>query len=507
MKTARNIFKSIIGGAFVFGLTASVFAEAPPPRADLNITDNARIRAVTLPATDFSKPEAYEAMQGGATTLAGHHGRDVYTKPAPNLSPEALLNFNLGKALFEKFWVSSPSSTQASDGLGPLYNARSCHSCHLRNGRGEPPRDGDATSFVLRLARPAEGEESQKQIEKMGWVNLPDPVYGKQLQDFAVPGLQAEGKVQVSYGDVEVTMGDGTAVTLRKPSYRIAEPNYGPIDAKTTLSPRIAQPMIGLGLIEAIAPDDILAGADPDDKNGDGISGRAATTPEGNGHAQVLGLFGWKAQHATVRAQSAAALNTDIGISSPDEPASHGDCTSAEAKCLSMADGVQSRLGDSEAPDPVMELLTDYSSTLAVPARRDVGNPEVLEGKQQFYAAGCIACHRSKFVTRRDAARKESAFQLIWPYSDFLLHDMGEGLADGQQVGTADGREWRTPPLWGIGLSGVANGRRFFLHDGRARTLEEAILWHGGEAELSKDRYMKMKKKDRDALVRFLESL
>jgi CxxC motif-containing protein (DUF1111 family) len=175
--------------------------------------------------------------------------------------------------------------------------------------------------------------------------------------------------------------------------------------------------------------------------------------------------------------------------------------------CLKMPSGVQSRLGDTEAPDPVMELITLYSANLAVPARRDVSDPQVLEGKKQFYEAGCPACHHPKFVTRKNTENKAAAFQLIWPYSDLLLHDMGEGLADGQQVGTASGREWRTPPLWGIGLSQEVNGGGFYLHDGRARTLEEAILWHGGEAELSKNVYINMEKRQRNNLVRFLESL
>lgn len=507
MKTTRN--KTALFAAAALPLFAVMAANGltADKRADLDAKDAARVKAVTTPTSDFTKAEPFEIMQGGAGTSVGKTDRQAFMKPAANLKGDALLDFTLGKALFEKFWVSAPSSTQASDGLGPLYNARSCHSCHLRNGRGEPPHGEDATSFVLRLAREPGTAEEQGELAKDGLVNLPDPVYGKQLQGLAVPGLLAEGKPNVTYSDMDVMFPDGTSVRLRKPSYTVKGQNYGPFSADTTLSPRIAQPMVGMGLIEAIAKDDILAGADPDDANHDGVSGRPAMVPEGPDHALVLGRFGWKAQHATVRAQSAAALNTDIGISSPDEPDSHGDCTLTETKCRSMADGVQPRLGSTEAPDPVMDLLTAYSALLAVPARRDVGDVEVLRGKRQFYAAGCPACHTPKFVTRRDAARPETAFQLIWPYSDFLLHDMGEGLADGQQVGEAGGREWRTQPLWGIGLTNVVNGRQVFLHDGRARTLEEAILWHGGEAGMSKNLYMKMEKQDRQALIRFLESL
>ncbi len=488
--------------ATAFPLTAQAV-----PRDDLTQVEHARVEKVTRPTTDFSRAEPFEAMPGGAGTFDNKPNRRAFMHPSANLDADALLDHKLGKALFEKFWVSSPSSTQASDGLGPLYNARSCHSCHLRNGRGEPPRaDGDATSFVLRLAQDPQTDVEKQALATGRLMNIPDPVYGGQLQDFAVAGLLAEGSPRVEYSDLEVRMADGSTVTLRQPGYSIVDRAYGPLSPQTSLSPRIAQPMIGLGLIEAIAPADILSRADPEDANADGISGRPSLVADG-GNGKALGLFGWKAQHATVRAQSAAALNTDIGISSPDQPNAHGDCTAREKDCLALPTGVQTRLGDTEAPDPVMDLITAYAASLAVPARRDVDDPQVLQGKEHFYEADCIACHRPKFVTRRDAAHRANAFQLIWPYSDFLLHDMGESLADGQRVGEATGREWRTAPLWGIGLNGKVNGRLFFMHDGRARSLEEAILWHGGEAELSKKHYTNMEKQDRDALIRFLESL
>ena len=172
-----------------------------------------------------------------------------------------------------------------------------------------------------------------------------------------------------------------------------------------------------------------------------------------------------------------------------------------------MPNGEQNRLGSTEAPDPVLELVTFYSENLAVPARRDVSEPQVLAGKQLFYELGCISCHRPKFVTSRNANNKAHRFQLIWPYSDFLLHDMGEDLADGQQVGVANGREWRTQPLWGIGLTKIVSGHTFFLHDGRARNLGEAILWHGGEAKNARDGFASLEKKSRNALLKFLESL
>ena len=265
--------------------------------------------------------------------------------------------------------------------------------------------------------------------------------------------------------------------------------------------------MIGLGLIEAIHPADIARNADPDDLDGDGVSGRVALTRDPESGEIVLGRFGWKAQNPTVRHQSASAFAGDIGISSPEVPKHFGDCTEAQYNCLKMTTGVQARLGETEAPDPVMDLVTFYSKNLAVPARRNVDDPTVLRGKELFYGTGCTSCHTPKYVTRRDTDDKAQAFQLIWPYSDFLLHDMGDGLADGQQVGVANGREWRTPPLWGIGLTETVNGHTFFLHDGRARNLTEAILWHGGEAQAARDAFAAMERDDRDALLAFLESL
>jgi CxxC motif-containing protein (DUF1111 family) len=221
----------------------------------------------------------------------------------------------------------------------------------------------------------------------------------------------------------------------------------------------------------------------------------------------VLGRFGWKASAPTIKAQTAEAFSGDIGISTPLVTDSFGECSIAQSVCRDAPNGVQPRLGEVEAPDPVLDLVTFYSKNLAVPARRDTAKPDVLKGKQLFYAAGCAACHVPKFVTSRDALDPPQRFQLIWPYSDFLVHDMGEGLADGATNGDAGPREWRTAPLWGIGLTHTVNGHTLFLHDGRARNLTEAILWHGGEAWRARDHFKDLDKADRDALLAFLESL
>ncbi|SIQ73146.1 CxxC motif-containing protein, DUF1111 family [Rhizobium sp. RU20A] len=483
-------------------------SDLPASRTDLSASDLKRVQSVTAPTADFSKAETFEAMSGGAGTSVATINTNIFSHGSENLSLEGEERFKLGNALFRKLWVSSPSSTQASDGLGPLFNARSCQECHIKDGRGHPPGpDGIATSMFLRLARPAETAEEADAIARHALANLPDPVYGTQLQDRAVPGLAAEGRMTIRYTEVPVTLAGGEIVSLRRPVYGVADLAYGPLGEATTLSPRVTPAMIGLGLIEAIHPADILAGADPDDHDHDGISGKASLARDPATHGLMLGRFGWKAQVPTIRQQTADAFAGDIGISSPDARRDHGDCMPAQTACLALPTGVQPRLGDTEAPNPVLDLVSFYSRHLAVPARRKASLPETLSGKKIFYETGCTACHRPKFVTRRDTEDQALAFQLIWPYSDFLLHDMGEWLADGQAVGDADGREWRTPPLWGIGLTETVSGHTFFLHDGRARNLTEAILWHGGEAKAARDRFAALDAADRKALLTFLESL
>ncbi|WP_245410512.1 di-heme oxidoredictase family protein [Notoacmeibacter marinus] len=477
-------------------------------RDDLSEADRQRVIGVTEPASAFDEPEPFEAMSGGAATSTKLVNRDAFSQFSANLTFAEEERFKLGNALFRKLWVASPSSTKASDGLGPLFNARACQNCHLKDGRGRPPEPGEpAVSMLVRLGKPAVTADEKAALENFLAPAIPDDTYGGQLQTAAVPGLEPEGQVDIHYEEVPVTLDDGTVVSLRKPHYSLRDLAYGPLDEGVSLSPRIANPMIGMGLIQAIHPADLARNADPDDADDDGISGRLAWARGSVASNVVPGRFGWKAQNATVHEQSAEALAGDIGISSPPVPRSYGDCTEAQTACFAQPNGEQERLGPTEAPDPVIGLIAFYSENLAVPERRNVGDETVLAGKAAFYNAGCASCHTPKFVTRRDASNKAHAFQLIWPYSDFLLHDMGEGLEDGQQVGRANGREWRTQPLWGIGLTETVSGHTLFLHDGRARNLQEAILWHGGEAQSARDAYAAMEKPEREALIAFLESL
>lgn len=480
-----------------------------PHRTDLSLADRARVASVLMPPESYDTAQPFEAMSGGAASFTGTPDGNAFSRFSQNLSFEQEADFNIGDSLFTKLWVSSPSSTQASDGLGPLFNARSCQSCHLKDGRGHPPVDDNdsAISMFLRLSVPPRTPEEFAALESRAMLRIPEPTYGGQFQDLAVPGLQAEGRMVISYEEEEVVLGDGEVVSLRRPTYSVADLGYGAMDPEVMLSPRVAPPMIGLGLIEAIHPGDILALADPDDGDGDGVSGRPSWVMNERAGELALGLFGWKGSNPTVRQQSAGAFAGDIGISTPDVPTSHGDCTENQPDCLAMPVGVQDRLGDTEAPDPVLDLVTFYASNLAVPMRRDVDDPEVLLGKMLFNDLGCAACHQPNYVTRRDAASDAHQFQLIWPYSDFLLHDLGEGLADNRPVGDASGVEWKTPPLWGIGLTETVNGHTQFLHDGRARSLLEAVLWHGGEAEEARDAVAELATDDRHALIAFLESL
>lgn len=477
-------------------------------RDDLSAEDRAKVSAVTKDADQFSKPEPFELMSAGAATSRKKLDRDAFSHASANITFDEETDFRLGNSLFEKLWASSPSSTLASDGLGPLYNARSCHGCHIRDGRGRPPLpDEEAVSLFLRVSVPPRTDDERQMLADKQMLVIPEPTYGKQIQNFAVVGLSGEARFDIETQDIPVTLNGGETVILKKPTYHLRDLAYGDMDPEVMISPRVAPPMIGLGLLEAIHPGDIEANADPDDQDGNGISGKISWVRDPKTDTLAIGRFGWKASTPDVRTQAASAFSGDVGISTPDFPANWGDCTENQKSCREWQHGEQLHLGVSEAPDPIMGLVTFYSENLAVPARRNVDKTDVLRGKEVFYTVGCASCHRPKYVTSRNAANKAHRFQLIWPYTDLLLHDMGPDLADGRPVGDASGNEWKTPPLWGIGLTQTVNGHTRFLHDGRARNLLEAVLWHGGEAEPAKQAVIDLPPEDRNALIRFLESL
>jgi len=461
--------------------------------------------------TDFSRPEAGEQFPAGAATHRKKLNQDAFSHPSANLSFEQQLDFRVGNGVFKKIWVSSPSSTTASDGLGPLFNARSCQRCHLKDGRGHPPAgnwpEDHATSMFLRLSIPPQNE-AQKALLASGKAGvIPEPTYGGQLQDFAVQGVAAEGRMHIRYEEQPVTLADGTVINLRKPTYTVTDTAFGPLHPETMLSPRVAPPMIGLGLLELIPEQAILANADPNDKNRDGISGRPNQVWDLITQQTTLGRFGYKAGNPNLQQQNSGAFNGDIGISTAMFPSGYGDCTEQQPLCLKAPNGNSEHLENVEAPSEMMKALLLYTRNLAVPARRNVADAEVLAGKKLFYQTGCVACHQPSYTTGHDPAQPHLSGQKIWPYTDLLLHDMGEGLADNRPEFLANGREWKTPPLWGIGQTKTVNNHSFFLHDGRARNLLEAILWHGGEAQQQQQAVVNMSRSDREHLLRFLESL
>lgn len=457
---------------------------------------------------DPGQAHPYEAMPGGKATLTGRFaaGR-AFALPMQGLEPAPRMQIALGEALFQRLWAASPSSTKASDGLGPRYNARSCALCHPGNGRGAGPQAAGPLpmALVLRLSvrNPAQAAQGAQD-----WLaSLPHPVYGTQMQTDAVPGLRPEATPEVRYSARQVVLADGQRVSLRGPDY-VPGVDLG---ADAQISPRLAPPLVGMGLIAAIPAADILAGADPEDRDGDGISGRANWVPvpgsgtESGTETRALGRFGWKAGIATLDHQVADAFAHDIGISSPILTQPWGDCTPAQTGCRTAPHGDGDARG-TELDATGLALTTAYVAGLAVPPRS--GDPAAhVPGRDLFVQAGCAACHRPAYVTERRPDDPLRSFQMIWPWSDFLLHDMGPGLADHRPEHRATGREWRTPPLWGIGRAKQVLDGATYLHDGRARSILEAILWHGGEAAPARHRFEQMPNPDRDALIAFLESL
>ncbi len=437
------------------------------------------------------EPEPGEELLGGDTTVLDETG-NAFARAARNLSQEQKGTFALGDHQFNRTWVTAPASAEGTDGLGPLYNATNCSACHHKDGRNAPEEDGAPTkSLFLRLSVPGTDGRGAP---------LPEPTYGTQLAPFSILGVPAEGTIAVTYEIIPGAYVDGEPYELRKPTYSVAELGYGPLDPSANLAPRAPRQLIGLGLLEAISEAEILSRVDPDDADGDGISGRPNYGWDERAGGRRLGRFGWKAALPTIEQQVATAFLHDMGISSDIFPAQ--ECTAAETECVAAPDG-----GTPEIDAQKLEWINFYMHTIAVPARRNVADEEVLRGRELFRDAGCASCHVPKIVTGDLAGYPELSGQTIRPFSDLLLHDMGEALADGRTEHDADGREWRTPPLWGMGLVQAVNDHQFFLHDGRARGFAEAILWHGGEALAAKEAFRAMTKEERAALLAFLESL
>jgi CxxC motif-containing protein (DUF1111 family) len=360
---------------------------------------------------------------------------------------------------------------------------------------------------LVRLSVPAATEEERGRLEAHSVNSIGDPTYGGQLQNFSIQGLKPEGQLNIEYKERKVKLAGGETVSLRVPHYSLADLAYGPASPDIMISPRVAPPMIGLGLLEVVPEQQILAGADPDDADKDGISGKPNQVWSREHDKVMLGRFGWKAGVPTIGQQAAEAFAGDIGLSTTMISFGSGDCTEKEKDCLYAPNGNSLRYQNVEVGDDLFKMVAFYSQNLAVPARRKPDDPEVLKGKEIFYKIGCASCHKPKFMTGEVAGQPHLSHQLIYPYTDMLLHDMGEGLADNRPEGEANGNEWRTAPLWGVGLTQTVSGHTLLLHDGRARNLTEAILWHGGEAEGAHDKFAALSKADRAALLAFVNSL
>ena len=506
---SRQAPKVWLGGALVLGAALPLLAGAVTTYAT---SKDAGVERLLAPTSDFSKLEQGEGKPGGGATSRGSTGTsNAFSLSSGNIGFRRELNFKIGNAIFRRLWVSAPASTDSADGLGPLFNSRGCQNCHLKDGRGHPPLSSDVPddtgSMLIRLSVPPKTDDEKAMFAAHKANAIPDPVYGGQLQDFAIQGFAAEGKAKIDYVEKPVTLADGEVVTLRAPSYEIVDLGYGPMSPDVMLSPRVAPPMIGLGLLEAVPEEQILANADPDDAGGNGISGKPNRVWSDLHDKEMLGRFGWKASVPTIAEQSAAAFSGDIGISTTLHPSGAGDCTEKQPACMNAPSGNSPKYQNVEVGDELFDLVTFYSQNLAVPKRREADSPDVLKGKALFYETGCVSCHRPKFLTGEVPDQPHLSNQLIYPYTDLLLHDMGEGLADNRPDGEASGTEWRTPPLWGIGLTETVSGHTLFLHDGRARNLTEAILWHGGEAQDARDVFAALSKEDRDRLLAFVNSL
>lgn len=479
------------------------------------------LSACTQKDDSFAPPfDPAENKPGGDTTVSIKPFAS-FEHPAANLPQSLRPDFHAGKALANQPWVKAPTVTTMRDGLGPLYNSRTCLMCHIKGGKGFVPENGEIPmlSSLVRLSIPATNSpEHQAMLQHHGVI--PHPIYGDQVQgqstslahqlrhsqkdnDQLKHDIAPEAYVFIDWQFSEFVYPDGHKVRLRKPQLRFENLGYGELGEDTLTSLRLAPPIHGMGLIELIPQAEITALADENDRNQDGISGRVNHIWDNETEQIVAGRFGWKANKPSVKVQTAAAFNGDVGISTtlfPGQP-----CSSQQTACLKAPTG--NDVQNVELADDLLDLVVNFNRNLAPVERRNTNHPDVIKGRNYFYQAGCQQCHNPGFTTQSSEQNPHLGNQKIWPYSDFLIHDMGPDLADNRPDFTASGSEWRTAPLWGIGIQEQVNGSKALLHDGRAQTIEEAILWHGGEAAAVKATFISFEQAKRDALIQFVESL
>jgi CxxC motif-containing protein (DUF1111 family) len=472
-------------------------------------------------ATADTDPDPLGVLTGGAATVHAT-GRQAFSFPFANLGDAEQTRFAIGNSFFKRNWVEAPASTTARDGLGPHFIARSCAGCHVMDGRGAPPdwkktlgpAPDNTVALLMRLSVPGTPAPHAGVV--------PDPTYGDQFNNAAIQGVRPEGRVEIRSRPIHGRFADGTRYTLRQPLYTLAGLGYGPMAKDVRVSPRIAPQIAGIGLLEAIPEAEILRNARDQAAAPGPIKGQPNRVWDAFARAERVGRFGWKANVATIAHQTAGAFNGDIGITS--SVFAQEGCTSAQKDCLGAPHGGGKRSGHDglmpaaqasaavpEIDDETLGHVIFYQATLAPAARRKADDPQVLRGQALFAQAQCAACHRPSYVTAEGPfpalTSARVAGQRIWPYTDLLLHDMGAALADGRPDFQASGTQWKTPPLWGVGLIKDVNGHQRLLHDGRANGVLEAVLWHGGEAQPAKEQVLKMNRRDREALVKFVESL
>ena len=418
-------------------------------------------------------------------------GREAFSLPAPAWPESLRESFQQGRGLFRQMWLVAPAYSQEIAGLGPLYNRPSCVACHLKNGRGELPEQSSEPlrTALVRLSLPGQDAHGGPR---------PHPIYGDQFNELGIPGVTGEGRVQILWDEHSETLADGSVVTLRRPKVQFNQLNYGPLGADILTSIRVSPTVFGMGLLDAVPDQRLLELASA--RKPDGVSGRVNVVYDAARAELRLGRFGWKANQPSLKQQIAAAMVGDLGITSSLFPKEN--CGVGLSACAKAPSARQPELDDQQ-----LQSLTHYLAGVAVPAARDQQQPQVQLGQALFYQAGCSVCHVPELTTGEVPELPALSQQRFQPYTDLLLHDLGAGLADGRPDYLASASEWRTAPLWGIGLIPTVNGHTQLLHDGRARSVLEAILWHGGEAEVAKQRVRQMSASERAALSRFVESL
>ena len=510
----------------VLSLSACQSKDADSQNKALSAERTQTIEALAgVPMQQLATFDPQEIKQGGDTGIK-ITSSESYSMPSSNLTASRKGNFFIGNAFFKQPWVIAPASTDSRDGLGGLFNVAACQSCHVKDGRGHAPMtsDSDADSLLIRLAMPATTDEQRQQLQNSLIEKVVHPIYGGQLQDRGIQGVPAEARIKIQWTDKPVTFADGYVETLRAPTFHLTNPGYGAFDDELMISPRIALPMIGLGLLDQIPDDDIKKQAVNNHKKADNsgnlIRGKFNLAMDPQTGKVGLGRFGWKAGQTKLLTQNQSAFNEDMGLTSSIRP--HESCMPAQTACLKATTGADEQGNGKpavEVSDEVAKFVEFYTRNLAVPHRRNADDKLVLAGKKRFYDMGCQSCHTPRYqLPKTKDDNLEQHGQVIYPYTDLLLHDMGDDLADRTIAGKlppknvqveflANSYEWRTPALWGIGLAQTVDAQATFLHDGRARTLMEAVLWHGGEAIKQREQVLKLDKKGRAELTAFLQSL